>query len=65
MTLVQKLEMFYKICKNKSPKYLFKLIPEKAYAYATRNVANIPVSKSDTTSSKTFSFLLQSLNGTI
>ena len=45
MTLVQKLEMFYKICKNKSPKYLFKLIPEKAYAYATRNVANIPCFK--------------------
>ena len=38
----RKLEMFYKIYKNKSRQYLFKLIPEKTYAYATRNVDNIP-----------------------
>ena len=33
--------MFYKICKNKSPQYLFKLISEKPHAYATRNGDNI------------------------
>ena len=37
--------MCYKIYKSKSPKYLFKLIPEKPYAYATRNVGNIPCFK--------------------
>ena len=34
--------MFYKIYKSKSPQYLFKLIPEKNHAYATRNVDKIP-----------------------
>ena len=38
----RKLGMFYKICKNKSPQYLFKLIPEKTHVYATKNVDNIP-----------------------
>ena len=33
--------MFYKIYKNKSPRYLFKLIPEKTHAYATRHVDKI------------------------
>ena len=56
----RKLGMFYKIYKNRSPQYLFKLIPEKTHAYAT-----FPVLKLDTTSSKTIFFLLQSLNGTI
>ena len=37
--------MFYKIYKNKSPQYLFKLIPEKTHSYATRNVDNIPCFK--------------------
>ena len=37
--------MFYKIYKNKSPQYLFKLIPEKTHVYATRNVDNIPCFK--------------------
>ena len=37
----RKLGMFYKIYKNESPQYLFKLVPEKAHAYATRNVDNI------------------------
>ena len=37
--------MFYKIYKNKSPQYLFKLIPEKTHAYTTRNVDNIPCFK--------------------
>ena len=41
----RKLEMFYKIYKNKSRQYLFKLIPEKTYAYAIRNVDNIPCFK--------------------
>ena len=38
----RKLGMFYKIYENKSPQYLFKLIPEKTHAYATRNVDNLP-----------------------
>ena len=37
--------MFYKIYKNKSPQYLFKLIPEKTHAYPTRNVDNVPCFK--------------------
>ena len=41
----RKLGMFYKIYKSKSPQYLFKLIPEKTHAYATRNVDNIPCFK--------------------
>ena len=41
----RKLQMFYKIYKNKSPQYLFKLIPEKTHAYATRNFDNIPCFK--------------------
>ena len=41
----RKLGMFYKIYKNKSPQYLFKLIPEKTHAYATRNVDNSPCFK--------------------
>ena len=39
--LYRKLGMLYKIYKNKSPQYLFKIIPEKSHAYATRNVDNI------------------------
>ena len=45
MTLVRKLGMFYIIYENKSPQYLFKLIPEKTHAYTTRNVDNIPCFK--------------------
>ena len=41
----RKLGMLYKMYKNKSPQYLFKLIPEKTHAYATRNVDNIPCLK--------------------
>ena len=41
----RKLGKFYKIYKNKSPQYLFKLIPEKTHVYATRNVDNIPCFK--------------------
>ena len=41
----RKLGTFYKIYINKSPQYLFKLIPEKAHAYATRIVDNIPCFK--------------------
>ena len=37
----RKLTMFYKIYKNKSPFYLFNLIPEKTSSYATRNVGQI------------------------
>ena len=41
----RKLGVFYKIYKNKSPQYLFNLIPEKSHAYATRNIDNIPCFK--------------------
>ena len=41
----RKLGMFYKIYKNKSPWYLFKLTPGKTCTYATRNVDNIPCFK--------------------
>ena len=37
--------MFYKIYKDKSPQYLFKLIPEKTHAYITRNFDHIPCFK--------------------
>ena len=37
--------MFYKIYKNKSPFYLFNLIPEKTSSYATGNVDYIPLIK--------------------
>ena len=37
--------MFYKIYKNKSPFYLFNLIPEKTSSYARRNVDCIPLIK--------------------
>ena len=37
--------MIYKIYRNKSPQFLFKLIPEKTHAYSTRNVDNIPCFK--------------------
>ena len=40
----RKLAMFYKIYKNKSPVYLFNLIPEKTSSYTTRNVC-IPLIK--------------------
>ena len=38
----RKLGMFYKIYKNRSPQYLFKLISEKTHTYATGKVDNIP-----------------------
>ena len=41
----RKLGKFYKTYKNKSLQYLFKLIPEKTHAYATRNFDNIPCFK--------------------
>ena len=37
--------MFYKIYKNKSPFYLFNIIPEETSSYATRNVDCIPLIK--------------------
>ena len=61
----RKLGMFYKIYKNKSPQYLFKLIPEKPMHMLQETLITFPVLKLGTTSSKTPSFLLQSLNGTI
>ena len=41
----RKLAMFCKIYKNKSPFYLFNLIPEKISSYATRDVDCIPLIK--------------------
>ena len=41
----RKLGMLYKIYKNKGPRYLFKLVPEKTHAYAIRNIDNIPCFK--------------------
>ena len=41
----RKLAIFYKIYKNKSPFYLFNLIPEKTSSYATRNVDCISLIK--------------------
>ena len=43
--LVQKTRNVLQNLQNKSPQYLFKLIPEKTHAYATRNVDNIPCFK--------------------
>ena len=58
----RKLGMFCKIYKNKSPQYLFKL--KKPMHMLQETLITFPVLKY-TTSSKTLSFLLQSLNGTI
>ena len=41
----RKLAVFYKIYKNKSPFYLFNLIPEKTSSYTTRNVDCTPLIK--------------------
>ena len=57
--------IFYQIYKNKSPQYLFKLIPKKPMHMLQETLKTFPVLKPDTTSSRTLSFLLQSLNGTI
>ena len=55
--------MFYKIYKNKNSLNLFKLIPDKASSYATRNVDGIPLIKLKRNFLKRLSFHLQSLNG--
>ena len=39
----RKLGLFYKIYKNETPQYLYKLIPGKTHAYAIRNFDNIPL----------------------
>ena len=56
----RKLAMFYKIYKNKSPFYLFNLIPEKTSSYTTRNVDCIPLIKLNVTFLRTFSSHLPS-----
>ena len=61
----RKLGMFYKIYKNKSPQYLFKLIPEKTHAYAIRKIENVPCFKIRHNFFKNSFFPFQSLNGTI
>ena len=59
----RKLGMFNNIYKNKSPQYLFELIPEKTMHILQKTL--MPVLKLDTNSSKTLSFLLQSFNEAI
>ena len=56
--------MFYKIYKNKSSFNLFKVIPEKTFPYATRNVDGILLIKIKRNNSITLSSHLQSLNET-
>ena len=64
--LVQKTRnVLQNLQKQKCPKYLLKLIPVKTHAYITENVDNIHCFKINATSSKTLSFLLHWLNGTI
>ena len=52
----RKLGMFNNIYKNKSPQYLFELIPEKTMHILQKMLITLPVLKLDTTSSKTLSF---------
>ena len=42
----KKLFLFYKIFKNQNPEYLFHLIPVRRAPCTTKNVRNIPISKS-------------------
>ena len=41
----RKLCLFYKVFKNKHPKYLFHLIPIRITPYATRTKGNVPLLK--------------------
>ena len=41
----RKLCLFYKVFKNKHPKYLFHLIPLRSTPYAARTESNIPLVK--------------------
>ena len=43
----RKLCSFYKVFKNKSPRYLFNMIPIRNPVYSTRNHINIPLFKSN------------------
>ena len=54
----RKQSMFYKIYINQSPQYIVKLMPEKSSWICYKKHSNI----TKNTSSKTLSFLLQSLN---
>ena len=38
---------FFKILKNKSPAYLFKIIPQRRSSYITRNLDEIPLFKTN------------------
>ena len=64
MMLVQKTKNVLQNLQSESPQYIFKLIPEKTNTYTTMHII-FPVLKLNTTSSKTLSFFLQSLNETI
>ena len=41
----RKLSCFYKLFSSEHPHYLFKLIPSRSSSYVTRNIHNIPFSK--------------------
>ena len=55
----RKLGIFYQIFKNKSPQYLFKLIPKKTMHMLQETLITFPILKLDTTSSKTLQKLLE------
>ena len=56
---LRKLCLFYKLIKEKSPDYLFQLIPEKSNLYTTRYVQNSQICffKTKVNFFKNFSFL--------
>ena len=61
----RKLCCFYKIFKNKSPRYLFNIIPTRNPFYITRNHTNIPLFKTNHIFLKTPFFHLLLSNGII
>ena len=61
----RKLCSFYKMYKNKNPRYLFNIIATKIPPYIARNDANIPLFKTNHNFSKDSFFHLLLLNGII
>ena len=53
----RKLCLFYKVFKNKHPKYLFNLIPVRSTPYATRTMGNIPLIKTKHNFNNIFFFI--------
>ena len=43
----RKLCFFFKILKNKSPRYLFRIIPQRRSSYITKNSDEIPLFKAN------------------